>query len=459
MGNRPVFAPAIDWNQFPEKFQKPKWRDRALCVIHSIGVMQTRWRPDEHDSDPYAGWVTMSAETGAAICGNRQAWTEVIAVLMRLGIVRRGGSYIPGEQSFCYEVPALRTNEGVAYEVSREAFGRIFPNRGKAKQSTELPHPYLKVKNSLPALKFNEKTTYRLIDEHFEIARASDPEKAEKDRVRSINLVRMHNSGSCDNAITIGPKSQRCFNAITGAHDWLRQQLETHEGEPVGETDTRCSQPSIDAVMAIQNTSVIANAFPDLSKQKSRGKGQSRGREEDNRGERVYDSNLLHEFFTNGSIEDMLRFNVELCESGEVYQWFADNVFGLPFVTDEEKRKVKRQWLITRFGEPHQVIKPMSKLWIANPGVAAWFTVTRSSELGPAATLQRREAEIMFGADGVIARLDREFPGVPAITAHDSSITPAESIGLASVDIQVKTFRDHGINIKVKHRRGGIDIV
>ena len=89
-GNRTVFAPAIDWSLFPEKFKKPKWRDRALCVIHYIGVTQTRWRPDEHDNDPYAGWVTMSAETGATICGSRNAWTEVIEALMRLNIVRRG---------------------------------------------------------------------------------------------------------------------------------------------------------------------------------------------------------------------------------------------------------------------------------------------------------------------------------------------------------------------------------
>ncbi len=160
---RTIFAPRIDWSLFPEKFQKPKWRDRALCVIHSVGVMQTRWRPDEHDNDPYAGWVTMSAETGATICGSRKAWTEVITVLMRLDVVRRGGNYVPGEQSFRYEVPSLRTAEGVAYGVSREAFGRMFLGRGKAKQSTELPHPYLKVKNSLPALRFNETTILRSI--------------------------------------------------------------------------------------------------------------------------------------------------------------------------------------------------------------------------------------------------------------------------------------------------------
>ncbi len=154
----------------------------------------------------------------------------------------------------------------------------------------------------------------------------------------------------------------------------------------------------------------------------------------------------------------MLRFNRELCESGEVYRWFADNIFGLPFDTDEQKRKVKRQWLITRFGKPEQVMKPMAKLWIANPALAAWFSVTRASELGPAATLQRREAEIMFGPNGVIARIDREFPGVPTIAVHDSSITPV-SIGLASKDIQVQTFRDHGVNIAVKHKRGGQEIV
>jgi hypothetical protein len=237
----------------------------------------------------------------------------------------------------------------------------------------------------------------------------------------------------------------------------MRHQLVTNEGEPVSVTDTRCSQPSIDAAEAIENVSAIADAFPELQSKASKGERGNKGRREGDNENMVYDSNSLHEFFTNGSIECMLQFNRGLCESGNIYQWFADNIFGLPFVTDEEKRKVKRQWLITRFGKPHQVFKPMSKLWIANPAVAAWFTLTRFSELGPAATLQRLEAKVMLGANGVVARIDREFPGSPVITVHDETITGA-SIGIASRDIHVKTFKDHGINIAVKHKRRGIEI-
>jgi hypothetical protein len=159
------------------------------------------------------------------------------------------------------------------------------------------------------------------------------------------------------------------------------------------------------------------------------------------------------------TIQNLLLFNLELCESGKVYEWYAHNVFLLPYKTDADKREVKRQWLILWFAKPYMTFKHMGRLRRLNPPLAEFADhLKQHSEFGPAATLQRKEAIIVYGQNGVVERIDGHFPTYPIVPVHDSIIVPS-SIGFEAKEIFQQTFRDHGINIAVKHKRGGIEIV
>jgi hypothetical protein len=455
---RTIFAPRIDWSLFPEKFQrKTREREKVLCVLAYVGVRMSMLKKDKHD-DAYADWVPLSAATGAAICVSKASWIEICKILLTLGLLRRNNHYVKGECAYLYEVPSLRTEPGIPYEVSREAFGRIWIDHGTKKPVSESwPYPYVKAKASLPELRFDERIIFDKIDEYYEASRVIDPENAENNRVRNINIVNLHNSGSSDDAMSIGKKSLRGYNIITTTPDWMRQQL-TWNGESVDELDARNCQPHIDAVIALEhflNASTNVNKTPVARGKRNQGK-QGRRREEP---VQVYDSNFglsKNEIFV---IQNSVLFNLELCESGDVYEWFAHNVFHLPYKTDADKREVKRPWLIMKFAEPHMTFKHMNRLRRLNPPLAEFADYLKSnSEFGPAATLQRKEAIIVYGQGGVVERIDNQFPACPIVPVHDSVIVPSR-IGYESKGIFHQTFRDHGINIAVKHKRGGQEIV
>jgi hypothetical protein len=252
-GNRTIFAPRIDWNQFPEKFQrKVREREKVLCVLFYVLVRMSMRKKDENDDDPYSDWVPLSAVIGSAICVSKASWIEICKILLALGLLRRNDHYVRGECAYLYEIPSLSAEPGIPYDVSREAFSRIWIDHGTKKPVSESwPHPYVKAKASLPELRFDERIIFDKIDENYEASRVIAPENAEKNRVRNVNIVNLHNSGSSDDAMSIGKKSLRGYNLITTTPDWMRQLLEWN-GESVDELDARNCQPHIDAVLALE---------------------------------------------------------------------------------------------------------------------------------------------------------------------------------------------------------------
>jgi hypothetical protein len=133
------------------------------------------------------------------------------------------------------------------------------------------------------------------------------------------------------------------------------------------------------------------------------------------------------------AIPDDLRDFILICAEGRFYLELSSTI-GLPYRTDREKRRVKREACKIIFGAQgdHPRSVAFHRRW---PTIGAYLAELKVTDHRRVAWLsQTAEARLMIGRTCELLR--RRNPTLPILTIHDSILIPSSAVDEACAAIE-----------------------
>ncbi len=360
-------------------------------------------------------WISWSYDRIVDHFGSHKTWDRIRPDVLNSGLIDRHEHYKEGSQSMRYRLGEAWTIKPlIPHEIRNpKLISKIDSIRGDDRSNLRPIHYRL----------MNDLHRVRLDDS----VRSVISEFPDTKRIHSMMLADMVQA--FDHRFKVD-RFNRAHTLVTSMPKPVRRKI-VIDGKPTVEIDVSCCQPLLIGLYALRQANrndwmltgtstekeegkeIPSSALPPImSAQLSNNKNQS---------SIISDSGLI-------KYDSSLLEYIDVNASGYGYENIAE-VTGMPYVTSEDRRKLKSNICHLIFGKKPTQGRPYFKQWNKfcdkYPVVGCAVDLLRQDDYRNVAhTLQRFESKLMI--DGVCGSLAIERPDVPLLTVHDSIITTVD---------------------------------